>query len=180
MGSNKSFYKVFFNEHEHTLSLTELVSANSRFLSYCDKYNLLPEGVFAEIIELKYSLCRLNIYYSSERDEAELDEEILSGLLHSEAIPSLFKVRHMMIAEFMVHGPLSQESWRERRDVAGLIKHRELPPAFERAEILLSSSLYDGKELLKLQREAISGNIMNTIRSYLPGPSSSRNSSFGT
>lgn len=181
MGSNKSFYKVFFNEHEHSLGLTELVSANSRFLSHCDKFNILEDGVFAEIIELKHSLCQLNVYYSNEQDELDQDEKILSALLESEAIPSLFKVRHLMIAEYIIPGQISREHWKERSDVAGLIKHRKAPPAAERAEFLISSSLYDGKELLTLQREVSHNSILDSFRSYFPGQSSSssRGNSLG-
>lgn len=177
MGSDKSFYKVFFNDYEFSLGFSELISANSRFLTYCDETRSIPFGVFAEIVELKYSLCRVNIYYSDEQDELELGVGILSSLIRSEAIPSLFKVRHLIVAEHLIPGEISHEHWKERLDVAGLIKHRQQPPAALRCDFLIRSTLYDSNELNAIARETPLNRVLDSFRSYLPGQSSRQ--SFG-
>jgi hypothetical protein len=173
MGSKKSFYEVFFNDQEFSLGFSELVSANTRFLNYCDENRPFPEGTFSEIKELNHSLCLLNIYYSDEQDETDLGPQMMEDLLCSQAIPSLFKVRHLMVAEYIVEGSISSEHWRERSDVAALIPARTNPPIADRTGLLMRSTLFDAPELKQLEREfSGSGSMIETFRSFLPGQSS--------
>ena len=141
-----------------------MVAANSRFLKHCEKRDLMPEGIFAEIIELKYGLCTFNVYYSNEQDEIDLAPELVQAMLQSNAITSMYRLRHLVVAEHMIDGDLHRQLHKERTDLVSLTNNEASIPAYDRSQFIFRSRIYDREELLVMKQQAARATVLDTVK----------------